>query len=161
MEIRKTAAGCALAVPVMTVSLLMAAPSALADPAMPPAPPPAPGAAPQAPPPGATPQAATSDTAAPPDGMPHLSSPQNPPPGTSTDPDDADDSPGMSYLRELWQAVHSQDISKRQALLLLTQRPMNPDSTPPPGVAAGPQPSGPADAPPGPAGPPPPAPPSP
>jgi hypothetical protein len=76
---------------------------------------------------------------APADGIPHLSSPDNLPPGTTDTPP----GPGegtLSYLRELLHAVHDQDISRKDAaILLLTQRPMDPDATPPPGLAAGPQ----------------------
>lgn len=45
----------------------------------------------------------------------------------------------MTYLRELWHAMQTQDVSKADALLLLTQRPMNPDTAPPMGVPVGPQ----------------------
>ena len=55
----------------------------------------------------------------------------------------------MAYLRDLWHAVQTQEISGSGALLLLTQRPMDADTAPPPGVPAGPQ--GPVDAAPAPA----------
>lgn len=111
--------------------LVITSPSALADPPTPAPPPPAPSIATQA---GST------DAAAPPDGVPHLMSPDNLPPGTSDQPVGPPEGPGLTYLRELWHAVQSQDISKRDALLLLTQRPMDPNSAPPPGLAPGPQP---------------------
>ena len=73
------------------------------------------------------------------DGVPHLSSPDNLPPDTTATPPGAGVG-GLSYLRELVRAVHDQDISgKDAAILLLTQRPMDADPTPPPVLAAGPQ----------------------
>ena len=45
----------------------------------------------------------------------------------------------MSYLRELWHAYQTQEVSGGDALLLLTQRPMDATSAPPPGMPAGPQ----------------------
>jgi hypothetical protein len=72
-----------------------------------------------------------------------LSSPDNLPPGTSGAPVDPPESPSLTYLRDLWHAVQDQNLSKRDALMLLTQRPMDPDSAPPPGVAPGPQAPGP------------------
>ncbi|MCW2649829.1 MAG: hypothetical protein QOE41_1699 [Mycobacterium sp.] len=95
--------------------LIMTAPSALAEPDIP------------------SPPAAA-------DGVPHLSSPENLPPGTADAPAGPPEAHGLSYLRELWHAVQTQDISgKDAAILLLTQRPMDPNAAPPPGVAAGPQ----------------------
>ena len=112
----------------IAAGLVMTAPSALADPPNPaPAPAPAPGNTTQA------------DGVTPPNGVPHLSSPDNLPPGTSDQPADPSETPSLSYLRELWHAVQDQNISKRDALMLLTQRPMDPNSAPPPGVAAGPE----------------------
>jgi hypothetical protein len=93
-----------------------------------------------------------------PDGVPHLPSPDNLPPGATMDPDanSADDSPNVSYLKDLWQAVQSHDISGKEALIMgLSQRGMN---TPYPEQGPGPNvpitPGAPAD----PAAPPPPAP---
>ena len=71
-------------------------------------------------------------------GVPHLSSPQNLPPGTTNVPD-PQQGRGLSYLRELWHAYHTQEVSGADALLLLTQRPMDPGAAPPPGLPAGPQ----------------------
>ena len=105
-----------------------------ADPAIPtPAPPVGPA-------PDGTVQAAAADPATPPDGMPHLSSPENLPPGTTDTPPDAGQPRTLGYLRDLWHAVQTQDVSGRDALLLLTQRPMNADAVPPPGMAANPTP---------------------
>lgn len=72
------------------------------------------------------------------DGTPHLPSPEALPTGTTMDPALAgrDPSPNTSYLRDLWQAVQSQEISGKEALILgLSQRGMN---TPIPAQAPGP-----------------------
>jgi hypothetical protein len=138
--------------------MTLGAPSALADPVPPPpepvpapapapAPPPllpwlpaaAPAIPPPAPPPGpadGTVQAAAGDPALPPQEVPHLSSPENLPPGTTETPDPQAGS--GSYLRDLWHAYQTQEISGRDALLLLTQRPA--DAAPPPGMPANPTP---------------------
>lgn len=101
--------------------LFITAPSALAEPDTP-SPPPAAGG-----------------------GVPHLSSPDNLPPGTTDAPGGPPEAHGLTYLRELWNAVQTQDISgKDAAILLLTQRPMDPNAAPPPGLAAGPQQAAPA-----------------
>lgn len=63
-------------------------------------------------------------------GVPHLPSLDNLPPGASAAPPSSEGR-GVSYLRDLWHAVQTQEISGAGALLLLTQRPMNPDSAPP------------------------------
>lgn len=125
-------------------AVMLSAP-ALADPAEP-APIPAPVIPSPAPPPGppADPAAAAaaplvaSDPAAPAQGVPHLSSPENLPPGT-TDVPTQQQSTRMSYWRELWHAYQTQDVSGGDALLLLTQRPMDANSLPPAGMPAGPQ----------------------
>lgn len=88
---------------------------------------------------------AVTPLAAPTDGVPHLSSPDNLPPGTSDTPT-APEGARMAYLRDLWHAVQTQEISGAGALLLLTQRPMDANTAPPPGMPAGPQ--GPVDVPP-------------
>jgi hypothetical protein len=102
-------------------------------------------------------QAMTEPAAAlpvPPSGVPHLTSPENLPPGATMDPSaTAGDSPNVSYLRDLWQAVQSHDISGKEALIMgLSQRGMN---TPYPQQAPGPNvpitPADPAAAPPAPA----------
>jgi hypothetical protein len=95
--------------------------------------------------------------------MSHLASPDAPPPGSTMDPDAAGrDSPNVSYLKDLWQAVQNHDISGKQALLMgVAQRGMNtpyPDQAPGPNVPTSP--ADPALAPPPPAlpdAPPPPA----
>ena len=113
-------------------ALMLAAPAA-ADPA---APGPPPG-----PPPGpveAAVQPAAGD--APPTEVPHLSSPDNLPPGTTELPDQPD-GPRVGYLRELWHAYQTQEVSGGDALLLLTQRPMDAAAKPPPGMSNGPQPA--------------------
>jgi hypothetical protein len=71
------------------------------------------------------------------DGAPHLSSPQNLPPGTTSTPTDPQTK--LSYLRDLWHAMRTQEVSGGDALLLLTQRPMT--SAPAGGMPAGPQPA--------------------
>ena len=110
---------------------IMSAPAAVAD-----------QDAPAPPPPGAVDQAAA------PAPVPHLSSPENLPPGTSDTPVDGTESAGVSYARSIWEAIQDHDISWRQGLVLLAQRPMDPDAAPPPGLAAGPQQPGPAAPPP-------------
>jgi resuscitation-promoting factor RpfA len=89
--------------------------------------------------PVATVQAAGTDPVTPPDGMPHLSSPQNLPPDTTATPPDDNQQRGLGYLRDLWHAVQTQDVSGRDALLLLTQRPLDPNAAAP-GLPPGPTP---------------------
>lgn len=118
--------------------VLATAPAALADPAPLPAPPPAPISAEAGPAPApAAPVAVAAPAEPAPEGVPHLFSPDNPPPGTSVTP------PGstsrLGYLRDLWHAMQTQEVSGSDALLLLTQRPMS--STPSPNMPAGPQPA--------------------
>lgn len=124
------------------LALAFGSPLASADPAAPGAPlPPAPvvqaagsDAAPADPaaPPGPVP---------PPNGIPHLASPDAPPPGSTMERQD-NDSPNVSYLRDLWQAVQNHDISGKQALLMgIAQRGMNtpyPDQAPGPNVPTAP-----------------------
>lgn len=148
------------------VAALIASTPAMADPPMPdPQPAVAPAPAPAGPAPQAVlvPQSAAAPPAAPapdgslptpPNGMPHLSSPQNLPPDTTDVPPDAADSGGLGYLRDIWHAYQTQDVSGRDALLLLTQRPMDPNAAPPPGLSANPTPPQPLGPPP-PQGPPP------
>jgi len=119
------------AVAALAAAAISAAPSALADwpwPAPPPPPPPPPDTVTQAAPPGP---------------VPHLYNPNNLPPGTSTTPADGEESAGVSYARQVWEAIQDHDISMGQGLILLAQRPMDPNATPPPGLAAGPQQPGP------------------
>ncbi len=98
----------------------------------------------------AAPAAADDETSVAPTPVPHLSSPDNLPPGTVAD---APTTGGrLGYLRELWHAVQTQEVSGSNALLLLTQLPMDapapavpapqapPMPTPAPGPAADPAP---------------------
>jgi hypothetical protein len=75
------------------------------------------------------------------DGTPHLPSPDALPPGSTMDPV-AQESPNVSYLKDLWQAVQSQEISGKEALITgLAQRGMNtpyPEQAPGPNVPLGP-----------------------
>ncbi|WP_142386866.1 hypothetical protein [Mycobacterium hubeiense] len=122
---------CAITIAALT-ALTISAPTAAADPVVP-----------SPPPPDITHHAAQSPPGppAPPlEGVPHLPSPENLPPGTSDTPTEPAESRGLSYLRDLWHAYQTQEISGADALLLLTQRPLDPNAAPPPGVPAGPQP---------------------
>jgi len=129
-------------------ALLLTAPSATAEPLIPVPPPPPPPPAQAAPV-----QAVAADPALPPEAVPHLPSPENLPPGTVDDPV-TPSQPRLTYLRELWHAVQTQEVSGSDALLLLTQRPLDANAAPPPGVAPGPQPPLPPAPPPAPAPPP-------
>ncbi|MFZ4374102.1 MAG: dopamine receptor D4 [Mycobacterium sp.] len=83
---------------------LFAAPAATADPVDP-----------------AAPEPAVVVDLVPADGVPHLPSPDNLPPGTTQA---APEGPNMSYLRYLWQAVHTPGVTMSDALLLIAQRPL-------------------------------------
>ncbi|MBU8811046.1 transglycosylase, partial [Mycolicibacterium goodii] len=84
---------------------------------------------------------------APPEGVPHLASPENLPPGTTESPAQIPgQGPNMTYLREIWHAIQTQDISGKDALLALTQRPLTT-----PDVPGGAAPNRPIGAPPAPA----------
>lgn len=66
-----------------------------------------------------------------PEGMPHLPSPDNLPDGYTVDPTVVDrQNPNVTYLRELWHAIQTQEISGADALLALTQRPLTTPDTP-------------------------------
>lgn len=110
---------------------LLAAPAAVADPTDP--------ADPAVPIPVATdtnPKVAAAALAAAPAPVQHLSSPDNLPPGTSAD---AIPPQGrLGYWRDLLHAMRTQEVSGSDALLLLTQRPLDADTAPPPGMPAGP-----------------------
>ncbi len=121
------------AVAALAAAAISAAPSALADWPWPPPPPPPP-------PPDTVTQAAPAPAPGP---VPHLYNPNNLPPGTSANPVDGEESAGVSYARQVLEAIQDNDISMGQGLLLLAQRPMDPNATPPPGLAAGPQQPGP------------------
>jgi hypothetical protein len=104
----------------------LAAPAALADPADP--------ADPVSPTVVAT-DIGTPVTPPAPTPVQHLSSPENLPPGTSAD---APPQSRLSYLRDLLHAMRTQEVSGGDALLLLTQRPLDANAAPPPGMAGGP-----------------------
>jgi hypothetical protein len=110
-----------------------------ATPAVAPAPNPAVGTPAPTPAPDGTVQPVAVDPATPPNGVPHLSSPENLPPGTTDTPPD-NSGHGMSYLRDIWHAYQTQEVDGKGALLLLTQRPMDPNAVPPPGMPANPTP---------------------
>lgn len=114
-------------------AMIIAAPTASADP-LTPDPGPVPGEPIVVDPAIPVDPAAAGIVAAPPAETPHLTSPDNLPPGTSATPVGPPESRGVSYLRELWHAVQTQDVSGGDALLLLTQRPLDPNSTPPAGA---------------------------
>jgi hypothetical protein len=108
----------------------LAAPAAFADPADP--------ADPGVPIPVPT-DTNTQVTAAPaaaPDPVQHLSSPDNLPPGTSADA--VPPQGRLGYWRDLLHAMQTQEVSGSDALLLLTQRPLDVNAAPPPGMAASP-----------------------
>ncbi|MDT5079884.1 MAG: hypothetical protein QOJ80_4521 [Mycobacterium sp.] len=160
-----TAFACGVSVPAVALFVAASASADPAVPAVPPGPNPAPAVVAAAPAPGplappdgdgATPPV-PDQLPTPPNGISHLASPDAPPPGSTMNPEEADrDSPNVSYLKDLWQAVQNHDISGKQALLMgVAQRGMN---TPYPDQAAGPNvPTSPVDPA---AGPPPPAPPA-
>jgi len=129
-----------------TVAAMALSAPALAQPLIPLPPPPPPPAEAQAAGDPAAPPAAPAE-------VPHLASPENLPPGTIDAPTEPTQ-PRLTYLRELWHAMQTQEVSGSDALLLLTQRGMDVNSAPPPGMPAGPQ----APLPPAPAPMPPPAP---
>ncbi len=56
------------------------------------------------------------------EGVAHLPSPDNLPPGTTQTPPERRT---LGYLRDIWQAVRTEDVTMGDALLLLAQRPMN------------------------------------
>lgn len=104
---------------------VLSAPAALADPAEPA---PAPVV-----PVDATTQAVSADPTQLTDGVPHLPSPGNLPPGTTDAPTQTRN---MGYLRDIWHAIQTQDVTMGDALLLLAQRPMT--ATAGPGQSAAP-----------------------
>ncbi len=71
--------------------------------------------------------------------VPHLSSPENLPPYTTSTPDGSQDPDQLSYLKDVWHAVQNREISPKEALVLLAQRPMDANAAPPAGMPAGPQ----------------------
>ncbi|MCV7221057.1 transglycosylase, partial [Mycolicibacterium elephantis] len=76
-------------------------------------------------------QVVSGEVPLPPEGVPHLASPENLPPGTTTDRSQAStQSPNVSYLKEIWHAIQTQEITGTDALLALTQRPLTTPDTP-------------------------------
>ena len=62
---------------------------------------------------------------APPAEVPHLTSPENLPSGTTMDEGALPaQGPNVTYLKELWHAIQTQDVTGKDALLALTQRPL-------------------------------------
>ncbi|WNG81227.1 transglycosylase family protein [Mycobacterium sp. ITM-2016-00316] len=93
------------------------APAPVPAPAVAPAPVPAPAAAP------AVIAAPAADPLAPvpAEGVPHLISPENLPPGATLDPNTLpNESPNVSYLRQIWNAVQDQQITGKDALIAVT-----------------------------------------
>ena len=62
-------------------------------------------------------------TVTPPDGVPHLATPDALPPGTTQQ--QTRNSSTRGYLKDVWEAVRSGDVTKAEALLLIAQRPMD------------------------------------
>jgi hypothetical protein len=112
----------------MIAGLVITTPSALAEPQDQPTPTPPAN------------QSLSGDSPAAPTEVPHLSSPGNLPPGTADVPVDPLQGRSLSYLRELWHAMQTQNVSTGDAILLLTQRPLDPNPIPPPGLPPVPQP---------------------
>lgn len=75
-----------------------------------------------APPPAAETATLAAPAVTPPDGVPHLPSPDSLPPGTTQS---APEHRNLGYLRQIWQAVQSHDVTMSDALLLIAQRPMD------------------------------------
>ncbi|MFN8033570.1 MAG: transglycosylase family protein [Mycobacterium sp.] len=128
---------------VVEATSIHALPLAPADPAVPPVLPTTPAPAPADPAAasasdGTTAVASAATGAELPDGVQHLSSPDNPPPGTSTEPVGPQSGPNVTYLKELWHAIQTQQVSKGDALLALTQRPLSTPVTNDPSMGAPP-----------------------
>ena len=77
--------------------------------------------------PAVVPVAPAAVSTPPAEGVPHLPTPDNLPPGTTQA---APEGPKMSYLRYLWQAVHTPGVTVGDALMLIAQRPMDATTTP-------------------------------
>ncbi len=70
-------------------------------------------------------QAMSGGIPAPPAEVPHLTSPDNLPSGTTMDEGALPaQGPNVTYLNELWHAIQTQDVTGKDALLALTQRPL-------------------------------------
>ncbi len=122
-----------------TALVANAAPAA-AEPAPPPLPAPVPLPVEGLPAATEAPSQAVTNTAGEPaaEGVPHLPSPENLPPGTSAAPENPNQ-PRLAYVRDLWHAMRTHEVSGTDALLLLTQRPMDADATSSRGLPSGPQ----------------------
>ena len=87
-------------------------------------------------------QAISGEIPAPPAEVPHLVSPENLPPGATMDPNALPaQSDNVTYLKEIWHAIQTQDITGKGALLALTQRPLTtpaPENVNGPGGGLGP-----------------------
>ena len=87
-------------------------------------------------------QAISGEIPAPPAEVPHLVSPDNLPPGATMDPTALPaQSDNVTYLKEIWHAIQTQDITGKDALLALTQRPLTtpaPENVNGPGGGLGP-----------------------
>jgi len=104
------------------------APAPSADPAVP-------EPAPAAPAPLDTVNIPASDQVPAPEGVPHLSSPDNLPPGASDIPVGPQQGPNQTYVRDLWHALQTQEISGSDMLLALAQRPLTSQAPGTAGVA--------------------------
>lgn len=69
--------------------------------------------------------AAATLATAPAEGVPHLPTPDNLPPGATQAPSEGSK---LGYIRDLWHAVRTQDVTMSDAVLLFTQRPMDADT---------------------------------
>jgi resuscitation-promoting factor RpfA len=89
-------------------------------------------------------QAMTGEMPAVPTEIPHLASPENLPTGTTMDAGTLPtQGPNVTYLKELWHAIQTQEVTGKDALLALTQRPLTtpaPENVNGPGMAPGPAP---------------------
>lgn len=79
---------------------------------------------------------APADLEAPAQGVSHLPSPDSLPPGTTQT---APDSGRLGYLRDLWHAVRTQDVTMTDAFLLFAQRPVDTKSIAPGSMSPQPQ----------------------
>ena len=119
----------------LTAALMTTAPPASADPVDPAPPPPAAH--------HTAPQPVLGDPAPTLSGVPHLTGPEDLP-LSNHDVPLGPLGPGMSYLRDLWDAYQARDVNANDVLLFLTQsriESLDPHAAPvlPPGVPTGPQ----------------------
>lgn len=73
--------------------------------------------------PASAPVAAATPAITPPDGAQHLPSPESLPPGTTQQ---APSHPTVGFLRDIWHALRSGEVSGTDALMLLGTRPVDP-----------------------------------